>query len=68
MRNEFTEVIRKFNKLPALTQTRAITDATENHINPTIEGYIKDLCTIDNMGRMTATEVIFKLGIKLQYG
>lgn len=65
MRNEFTEVIKKFNKLPALTQNKIIKKVTKKHITPTIEGYIKDLCTIDNMGRVSATEVIFKLGIRI---
>lgn len=66
MRNEFVDVIKKFNKLPPKSQKRIIKKVTKKHATPTIEGYIKDLCIIENMGRVTATEVMFKIGIKLQ--
>ena len=66
MENEFIEVFKEFNNLPALRQNMIIKKVTKKRINPTIQGYIKNLCGIENMGIVAAIEVIFKIGVKLQ--
>lgn len=65
VRDQHPEAVTELYKLNSVPRSEIIADVTYDNVTPEIERMIKRLCQIPNVGRKTALELLFSIGINL---
>lgn len=68
VKEQYPRAINELSKLNSLPRSQVIADVTYDNVTPEIEEMIQALCEIKNMGRKTALEVLFMIGINWPNG
>ncbi len=59
------KALEELRKLPPVEYNALISKVTKNNVTPQLEDVILNICSIDQVGRKAALEILFALGIAL---
>ncbi len=65
LRQEYPKVTNELYKINSHPRSQIIADVTFKQVTPEIEEMVEELCKIPLVGRKTALEILFTIGINL---